>query len=97
MPVVFCHGRRDETVHPGMLFVSNHIAPAPEGQTHLPLTIVELMTRTMGYPTHQMSEVDLKTALTAAGFGRFRTECLDKQTPFPVVLLAAVKLQDVEQ
>ena len=75
---------------PGGLFVSSHIAP-PRGTPHLPLALVELMARCMGYPAHQLPEADLRTALEQAGFGRIRTKSLEGALPYPVLLLSAVR------
>lgn len=79
----------------GGLFVSYHIIPAGKGR-HLVLSIVELMTRSMGYPTHQLPEKDLEAALTTAGFGQFTIKRLEKVDPYPVLLLSAVKIKKLK-
>lgn len=75
----------------GGLFVSNHITPASTRGNHLIVSIIELMTRSMGYPTHQLPEEDLRAALSSTGFGNFKTRLLEEETSFPVLLLSAVK------
>lgn len=81
----------NRSMKPGGLFVSNHITSAGTGENHLMESILELMTRCMGYPTHQLSEEDLQAALSSAGFGNFRTRLSSDDTPFPVLLLSAIK------
>jgi hypothetical protein len=76
----------------GGVFVSNHIAPMEQNGTQLVLSIVELMTRIVGYPTHQLSEEDLKTALDSAGFGQFKAKVVEHVAPYPFLLLSAVKI-----
>lgn len=79
----------------GGLFVSNHIAPPKNGEKYPGLAIVELMTRGMGYPTHLLSEADLKAALSEAGFGRFNTQFVTNVSVYPFLLLSAVKTKEV--
>jgi hypothetical protein len=86
--------RVNRSIKRGGLFVSNHIAPMEKNGKHLVLSIVELMTRIVGYPTHQLSEKDLKTALKSAGFSQFRTEVVENVTPYPFLLLSAVKIEE---
>ena len=81
----------NQAMEPGGLFISNHITTMEQGKNNLMLSIVELMTRSMGYPTHQLPEDDLKSALRRAGFGAFRTKFLEKDMPYPTLLLSAVK------
>lgn len=81
----------NDSMNPGGLFISSHIPPATAGENHLELSIIELWTRLTGYPTHLLSEEDLKKALTAAGFGEFRTSLVKEVRPWPVLLLSAVK------
>ncbi len=78
----------------GGLFVSSHISPASAGENYLTLTIVELITRCMGYPTHQISEMTMKKSLNEAGFGKFRIKQLDKEASIPTLLLSAVKINE---
>ena len=76
---------------PGGIFISNHVAP-PKGEgPHLTSSLLELMTRCMGYPTHHLPEQDLKSALSQAGFGNFTTRRMETELAYPVLLLAAVK------
>jgi hypothetical protein len=83
--------RVNQAMEPGGLFVSNHIAAKEQGKSNTTLSLVELMTRSMGYPTHQLPEDDLKSALSRAGFGAFRTKFFEKDMPYPTLLLSAVK------
>jgi len=78
----------------GGLFISNHIAPTDTGEKHLIVSIFELMTRSMGYPTHQLPGDDLQQALGNAGFGNFKMKLLEEETPSPVLLLSAVKIEE---
>ena len=66
--------RVNSSMNPGGLFVSNHVATEAGGSRNVILSLVELMARISGYPTHKLPEEDLKNALTEAGFGEFRTE-----------------------
>lgn len=83
----------NQSMEPGGLFISNHITTEEQGKNNLTLSIVELMTRSVGYPTHQLPEDDLKSALSRAGFGVFRTKFLEKEMPYPTLLLSAVKTE----
>ncbi len=87
--------RVNQSMNPGGLFISNHITNAPDGETDITLSIIELITRCVGYPTHQLPEIDLKNALEKAGFGAFRTKYLADEAPYPTLLLSAVKNRDV--
>nr|WP_041468304.1 methyltransferase dimerization domain-containing protein [Chloroherpeton thalassium] len=78
----------------GGVFVSNHISSNISGENYLTLTIVELMTRLMGYPTHQLPEKVLKEALSEVGFGDFTVRQPSEKTAFPTLLLSAVKLKE---
>lgn len=77
-------------MEPEGLFVSNHVTSATTGKTYLTSSIVELMTRSMEYPTHQLTEMDLTNAPAAAGFGAFRTRHLETGLPHHMPLLSAV-------
>jgi hypothetical protein len=79
----------------GGLFVSNHIVSPQKGEKHLGLAIVELMTRMVGYPTHQLSEEDLKASLSQAGFGQFNTKTVEEVSVYPFLLLSAIKTKDI--
>jgi len=79
----------------GGLFVSNHISSNTSGDSNLTLMLVELMTRLMGYPTHQLPEKTLKEALSEVGFGNFTVRQPSENTTFPTLLLSAVKLREV--
>lgn len=79
----------------GGLFISNHLSPNVSGESYLTLTIVNLMTRAMGYPTHELSEEILTKALTEAGFGNFRIQQPNEDIAFPTMLLSAVKIKEI--
>ncbi len=79
----------------GGLFISNHIAPPSKDEDRITVSLVELMTRCMGYPTHQLPVEKLEEALSKTGFGDFRREEPSDALPFPVVKLAAVKICEV--
>jgi len=82
----------NNAMKPGGLFVSNHICDKTiDKENELTLAMVELQTRAMGYPTHQLSEATLKEALTEAGFGDFSVQQPDGNYAFPTLLLAARK------
>ena len=87
----------NRSMEPGGLFISNHISTEKQGKNDLTLSIMELMTRSMGYPTHNLPENELKSALSSAGFGAFRTKYLEKETPFPTFLLSAIKTEGKKQ
>ncbi len=79
----------------GGLFISNHIAPPSKDEDRITVSLVELLTRCMGYPTHQLPVEKLEKALSKTGFGDFRREEPSDDLPFPVVKLAAVKICEV--
>ena len=79
---------------PGGIFVSNHICDkAINKEGELTLSLVELQTRILGYPTHKLPETTLKEALTEAGFGDFHTQYPDENYAFPTLLLSAKKVR----
>ncbi len=81
-----------KSMKPGGLFVSNHICDkAMDTQSELTLALVELHTRIVGYPTHQLPEMVLIEALREAGFGHFRIQQPDSGHAFPTMVLAAIK------
>ncbi|TAJ09289.1 methyltransferase domain-containing protein [Marinilabiliaceae bacterium JC017] len=80
---------------PGGMFISNHLVDAVGGDHHITNTMVELMTQVMGYPTHQMPESVIKSALEQAGFGRFIVQPPNEKLAFPTLLLSAVKIKEV--
>ncbi|PIE58261.1 MAG: hypothetical protein CSA33_04980 [Desulfobulbus propionicus] len=85
--------------------IESHVYDLPEvcdlakklkkGEKYFHRSIIELITRCMGYPTHQLPEIDLKNALKKAGFGEFRTKYLANEAPYPTLLLSAVKIMDI--
>lgn len=81
----------------GGLFVSNHINGKVNGDHHLSLCIIELMTRAMGFPTHRLPEGFLKDALLDAGFECRYENVPDENIAYPCMLLAAVKVSEVEE
>ena len=85
----------NRSMKPGGLFISNHITTEKQGKNNLTLSIIELLTRSMGYPTHKLPEDDLKFALINAGFDAFRTKYLEKEMPYPTLLLSAIKTEEI--
>ena len=84
--------RVNKAMKPGGIFVSNHICDnAMDKESELTLALVELHTRILGYPTHQLPESVLKTALTEAGFENFTVQQPDGSYAFSTMLLAARK------
>ena len=79
----------------GALFISNHIGGQVHGDHDLTLCIIELMTRSMNFPTHTLAENTLKAALRVAGFGKFRVKAPDEKSAYPTVLLSAVKVKEI--
>ncbi len=84
--------RINRSMKPGGIFVSNHICDnAMDKENELTLALVELHTRILGYPTHQLSESVLKAALTEVGFRDFKVQQADGSYAFSTMLLAARK------
>ena len=82
---------------PGGIIVSNHICDkAIDKEGSLTLSLVELQTRILGYPTHKLPEATLKEMLTQAGFGDFHVKQPDGSYTFPTLLLSAKKIKEVE-
>lgn len=81
-----------QSMKPGGIFVSNHICnKSLKKEDDITLSLVELQTRIIGYPTHQLPETRLKEELTKAGFGNFRTKQPDGSHAFSTLLLSAKK------
>lgn len=79
----------------GGIFISNHICDkALNNEDSLTLSLVELQTRAMGYPTHQLPEVTLKKALKETGFGEFTVKQPNGIYAFPTLLLSAKKMHE---
>ena len=82
----------NKAMKPGGILISNHMChKATDKETQITLALVELQTRAMGYPTHQLPESTLKQALTDAGFKEFTVKQPDGRYAFPTLLLAARK------
>ena len=80
----------------GAVFVSNHICDkALSKESELTLSLVELRTRMLGYPTHQIPEKKLKESLAEAGFGNFTVKQPDGSYAYPTLLFAARKIREV--
>ncbi|WDP92737.1 MAG: hypothetical protein HUN04_24645 [Desulfobacter sp.] len=77
-------------------FVSHHISGDGDGPLALPMAMVELMTKAMGYPTHTLPVDRLKGALAEAGFGEFIVKEPDQTLDYPTTLLAAKKIKESE-
>ena len=88
----------NRAMKPGGIFVSNHICDnAIDKENELTLALVELQTRILGYPTHQLPEMTLKEALSKAGFSDFRTRQPDGSYAFPTFLLSAKKIREMNK
>lgn len=87
--------RVNKSMKLGGLFLSNHINGDVNGDHQLTLAIVELMTRTMGFPTHCLPEGVLKRALTEAGFGKYKTKATNERLAYPTMLLSAIKIKEL--
>jgi len=80
----------------GGIFVSNHICTQHiTKETSITLSIIELQTRTMGYPTHQLPQEKLRIALTEAGFGDFHTKLPDGSHAYSTLIFSAKKLYEI--
>ncbi len=85
----------NHSMKPGGILISNHICDkAIDKENELTLALVELQTRIMGYPTHQLPEETLKKALTEAGFSDFRVKHPDGSYAFPTLVLSAKKIRE---
>lgn len=78
----------------GGLFVSNHLSGDADKAAKTSITIVELMTRAMGFTTHCIPENIFKQALNNAGFGKFHIEAPNFTLNYPTLLLAAIKIEE---
>ncbi|KAF5438139.1 putative O-methyltransferase YrrM [Candidatus Methanophagaceae archaeon] len=84
--------RINKAMVPGGIFVSNHLSIDDDECGPMSGTMVELMTRLMGYPTHHLSEGELKQALEASGFGDFTARPAEDVRQYRCLILAARKL-----
>lgn len=84
--------RINKAMVPGGIFVSNHISMADDGCVPVSNTILELMTQLCGYPTHHLSEDELKKTLEASGFGDFTVKPAEEGRQYRSLILAAKKL-----
>jgi predicted O-methyltransferase YrrM len=85
--------RISEAMVPGGVFVSNHLSMADDCCGHVSGTMMELMTRLGGYPTHHLSEDELKSALAVCGFGDFTVRPAEDGRQYRSLILAARKLE----
>ena len=85
--------RINKAMVPGGVFVSNHFSMDDDGCGPVSGTMMELMTRLGGYPTHHLSEEELKSALTACGFGDFTVRPAEDGRQYRSLILAARKLE----
>ncbi len=81
----------NKALKPGGILISNHIASIG---TDITMAINDLMTKAMGYPTHELPEAKLKAALKEAGFGNFRQYQTIDESIYPALLLAATKISE---
>jgi len=84
--------RINQAMVPGGVFVSNHMAMDDDCCGPVSGTMMELMTRLGGYPTHHLSEDELTNALSACGFGDFTVRPADEGRQYRSLILAARKL-----
>jgi len=85
--------RISEAMVPGGVFVSNHLAMDNDCCGPVSGTMMELMTRLGGYPTHHLSEDELKESLAACGFGDFTVRPAEEGRQYRSLILAARKLE----
>lgn len=85
--------RINKAMVPGGVFVSNHLSMDDDECGPVSGTMVELMTRLMGYSTHHLSEDELKQALEASGFGDFTVRPAEEARQYRCLILAARKLK----
>ena len=78
---------------PGGVFVSHHMSMADDGCGPASETMLELMTQLGGYPTHHLSEGELKKALEAYDFGEFTVRSAEEGRQYRSLILAARKLR----
>ena len=83
--------RINKAMVPGGVFVSNHMSMADDGCGPVSSMMLELMTRLGGYPTHHLSEGELKRVLEACGFGEFTVKPAEEGRQYRSLLLAARK------
>jgi len=84
--------RINQAMVPGGVFVSNHFSMDDDCCGPVSGTMMELMTRLGGYPTHHLSEDELTNALSACGFGDFTVRPADEGRQYRSLILAARKL-----
>jgi predicted O-methyltransferase YrrM len=80
-----------DALEPGGVFISNHCAIPRNGEEEVSVVMLELMTRLVGYPTHHLSEKELKGALSSCGFGNFTVRQPEKSLQHHTLILAARK------
>ena len=85
--------RINEAMVPGGVFISNHFSMDNDCCGPVSGTIMELMTQLGGYPTHHLSEEELKSALAACGFGEFTVRPAEDGRQYRSLILAARKLE----
>jgi hypothetical protein len=78
----------------GGLFVSNHMSGDFNAETQTTISIIELMTRAMGFSGHCIPKEMFKQALSKAGFGKFHLKEPDFTLDYPTLLLAAIKIEE---
>jgi len=78
---------------PGGVFVSNHLSMAGDECGPVSEMMVELMTQLGGYPTHHLSEAELKKALERCGFGNFTVRPAEEGRQYRSLILVARKLK----
>jgi hypothetical protein len=81
----------------GGIFVSNHTCSDVDGENYRTQSIMELLARTQGYPTLNLEESALKSALSQAGFGQFKIRPARNSTYVNNMLLSARKIKEIKQ
>ncbi|WP_028582825.1 methyltransferase family protein [Desulfogranum japonicum] len=80
---------------PGGVFVSNHIPDNLPKEFQPIMSMVELMTRCVGYPAHNLPREVLQQALLEAGFDTITMQEPRHDQPYPTLLLAARKCREL--
>jgi len=87
--------RINRSMNFGGVFVSNHMTMSEDGCAPLSETVLELITRLGGYPSHHLTERYLKEVLESAGFGDFCARPAEEASQYHALLLAGRKIKEV--
>jgi predicted O-methyltransferase YrrM len=86
----------NKILNPGGTFVSNHFLQTKDKNTNLTCACHELFTKLRGFPSHFISEEELKTSLEKNGFGQFKVKEY-KYDSIPCLLLSAKKINNSDR